>query len=285
MNRGGSAMSAKGFTIVETMIVLAVTGSIFVMAALLINGRQNKTDFQVGIRNLQQQFQQVINQIASGYYSNRGGFSCSSVGTRALEITAGAASQGTHGDCVFIGSALLTGGSYYTDKLVVVPLAAQRSLVDGRPTPVVGAAPNYWRITALGPTMSGSTGYENISAPNMTESTQLPSSITFKKADYTLSNDVVETYTPGSTARIAILSSGGSPNTAVGSQSFTAYAYTQISSRPFDDDMLQLNLAGYERQLKSVALCFASGGTDQSGLITISAGLEVSYQIKNGVTC
>ena len=49
MNRGGRNTSIQGFTIVETLIVLAVTSALFFAATLYINGQQNRTDFQVGI--------------------------------------------------------------------------------------------------------------------------------------------------------------------------------------------------------------------------------------------
>jgi len=99
-----------GFTIAETMIVLAVTGLLFASTALLVVGRQNKVEFQTAVNDFQQQLQQIINETSSGYFPNGGGFSCnaSSVNHVVTFSSAGSA-QGTNSGCIFLGKVIQFG--------------------------------------------------------------------------------------------------------------------------------------------------------------------------------
>jgi type II secretory pathway pseudopilin PulG len=96
----------EGFTIVETLIVLAVTSALFVSAALVIGGKQNATQFSQGIRDIESQILKVSNDVSSGYYPNNGKIECkNNSGTLELkEITLGPdQEQGTNKGCVFLG--------------------------------------------------------------------------------------------------------------------------------------------------------------------------------------
>jgi type II secretory pathway pseudopilin PulG len=94
---------AEGFTVVETLIVVAVMGAMLLMAALFINGRQAKTEFQQGVRTMQQQIQQVMSDVASGYYPNNDAISCTQVGSNPQVRTTTPQEQGTNQDCMFVG--------------------------------------------------------------------------------------------------------------------------------------------------------------------------------------
>ena len=56
----------KGFTIVETMIVLAVTGVLFFSVSLLISGQTERYRYRDSMYRLQQQVQNVINDTQNG---------------------------------------------------------------------------------------------------------------------------------------------------------------------------------------------------------------------------
>lgn len=64
--------SLAGFTIVETMIVLAVSGFLIVSALLMVGGQQQKAQFNQSVRDLDSKIQDVINDISSGYYQSFG---------------------------------------------------------------------------------------------------------------------------------------------------------------------------------------------------------------------
>lgn len=104
-----AAQRGHGFTIIEVMIVLAVTGALFVSAALLIAGRQQQTQFDQSIREVQSQIQQVINEIGHGFYPNSGDFSCEAGSSGPPTFTGAAAGQGTNEGCIFLGKAIQFG--------------------------------------------------------------------------------------------------------------------------------------------------------------------------------
>src|SRR3989344_9197220 len=91
----------KGYTIVETMIFLAVSGALFLSAMLLINGQQRKTEFTTSVRDFDSKLQSVMGNVASGYYNNAGTISCTATSTGPL-ISPGT-SQGQSEGCTYIG--------------------------------------------------------------------------------------------------------------------------------------------------------------------------------------
>lgn len=62
----------KGFTIVEALIVLAVTGMLFVSTSFLIRGQIEKVRYQDSMRQLQQLVQNTIDDVENGYLINAG---------------------------------------------------------------------------------------------------------------------------------------------------------------------------------------------------------------------
>ena len=58
----------KGFTIVETMIVLGVTGVLFVSVSLLISGQTERYRYRDSMYRLQQQVQAQINDVQTGQF-------------------------------------------------------------------------------------------------------------------------------------------------------------------------------------------------------------------------
>jgi type II secretory pathway pseudopilin PulG len=97
---------SAGFTIVETIIVLAVSSLLATSVMLLVNGRQNKTMFQVASNDLKQQLEQIINETASGYYPTNDDFTCSGSTGNHPVITAVNQQQGKNDSCIFLGKAL-----------------------------------------------------------------------------------------------------------------------------------------------------------------------------------
>src|SRR6187551_190361 len=102
--KGGRKSS--GFTIVETLIVLAVTGGLFVAAAAMISGRQTRTEFEQSVRKIHAQIQQTINEASIGYYPNKNNFSCAAGGSGPIITAASPASQGQNEGCMFLGKVM-----------------------------------------------------------------------------------------------------------------------------------------------------------------------------------
>lgn len=137
--RGGKNKQPLGYTIIEVMIVLAVSGVIFVIAANFINGKQQRTAFNQGVNETASRIQATINQVADGQYSDIP-FNCSASSTP-LRITAASDStnsQGTNSDCVFIGKFWQMAFDGNPAQYEVFSLATERSALELGPdvTPV-----------------------------------------------------------------------------------------------------------------------------------------------------
>ena len=61
--------TSNGFTIVETLIVLAVTGVLFLSTSLMISGQTERYRYRDSMYQLQQQVQNQINSVQTGQFS------------------------------------------------------------------------------------------------------------------------------------------------------------------------------------------------------------------------
>ena len=104
-------VSSRGFTLVESMIVLGVTGVLFVSMAGLVSGQQSKSRFKSAMTDITTQIQSQINEVSSGYYPNTGGFGCymSSGSLVATTEASRVKAQGENNDCTFLGRAMMFG--------------------------------------------------------------------------------------------------------------------------------------------------------------------------------
>lgn len=94
--------SHAGYTIVEVMIVLAVSGIMFLIAANFISGKQARTAFTSGTNTFNSRMQEVATQVQTGQYSDVN-FGCNGSVTP-LTIDSNATNgQGTNSDCTFMG--------------------------------------------------------------------------------------------------------------------------------------------------------------------------------------
>jgi prepilin-type N-terminal cleavage/methylation domain-containing protein len=94
----------RGYTIVEVMIVLAVSGVMFVIAASFVSGKQAKTAFTQGVNTMAANLQSSIEDVIDGHYSDVPvGCTVSASSPRYLTFTAAGSGQGTNQGCVFLG--------------------------------------------------------------------------------------------------------------------------------------------------------------------------------------
>lgn len=109
---------SAGYTIVEAMIFLAVTGAMFLSMMAFISGRRERTEFALAARNFEASLNDIANDVQDGYYSNvtanGSGFSCApNSGTISntnsgvnISVSAGTGGQGANRGCLFIGKAI-----------------------------------------------------------------------------------------------------------------------------------------------------------------------------------
>jgi prepilin-type N-terminal cleavage/methylation domain-containing protein len=291
MKKGGNRSLSGGFTIVEVLIVLSVSALLAVSALVLVSGRQNKTEFMVAINNVQQQLQQIINETSSGYFPS-GNFTCTAGATYPSIANGGSGQQGQNGDCIFIGKALRFGPSSGTtlNDFTAYPLAANR-LVAGQEQTSPTATTFHFAPLAPGTPGTG------VNSSALDESTPYPfkNQLTYKSAT-SLDNPTPTTPTPtishvlGSSTMMVgfvtnLASYDGGGNLQSGSQQLGLYRFTGSWANVSGADVVDRLGAANLVSLNNVTLCFNSGSTNQSGVITIGGNgqqLSVALQIKDG---
>jgi len=269
-----------GFTILEVLIVLAVTGVLFVSAAYLVAGKQNQTAFSQAIREVQSQIQQVINEVAVGFYPNPGNFQCTA-GASGPNIIAGAAEQGANSGCIFVGKAMqFQVASTSPERFATHVIAGLRQGGTGN-TESTSLAETKPKVVAP------STAQPAI--PSATSTASLQNGLTTAWMRYSVGGPAQNIGTVAFTSSLAPPSSAG---VVSGAQqvnlvpiSTSALNQTQLQSV----DAINANLATSPMNPSGgVTICFASGGTNQSGLITIGSNnrqLSVKLDIKTGLSC
>ena len=96
-----------GYTIIEVMLFLAISGFMFVMAAIFINGKQANTEFKQGINDANTQIRTVMNDVLNGFYPSASDFECTTSGTGVPTIDKiGTKAQGANLGCSFIGKVM-----------------------------------------------------------------------------------------------------------------------------------------------------------------------------------
>lgn len=118
-----------GYTIVEVMIVLVVSGFMFVIAANFINGKQAKAAFTQGSNDTGSKLQSVLDDVVDGHYSDVP-LQCNVSGSVLSANTSGAGNQGETPNCVFLGKIVrfYDPGSGQKDHYSIYSMAAARSI-------------------------------------------------------------------------------------------------------------------------------------------------------------
>lgn len=131
MNRGRGTATA-GYTVVETLIFLAVSAALFVSAMAFLGGRQGRAEFKQVVTTFQATLEDTANDVSTGYYGatvNGQTLTCAanSAGVTSIGIAA-SDSQGANKDCIFVGKALQFGTAEGAsgEDYRVLPLVGKR---------------------------------------------------------------------------------------------------------------------------------------------------------------
>lgn len=294
-SRRSGRYRVDGFTVVETMIVLAVTGGLFVAIAATLSGRQNAAEFTHAIQSVQSQIQQTINQVSQGFYPNQSNFGCAN-GAGTVQLTIGTNTQGTNQDCVFLGKVMQFGlpganGEAYQ----IYTIAGLRCGTNGVVCPsasAIGTSPFY----TSQPTVLGVGGdYADYSTSRALEYGLTTAWVrSYNNSSCTSSGcslgSVAFLMEPGS------LSSTGTYNSGAQQVDLIPIVGTTLTQN-MSQAATQINTSLQDSTLSNdapinpssgVQICFKSGGTNQSGLITIGGSgrqLLVTLAIKSNSSC
>jgi len=277
LERMKGGQKAQGFTIVEVMIVLAVSGALFISAAALIAGRQNQTEFDQGIRQIQSQIQQTANDVASGYYPNLKNFKCTPSSGGPV-ISSGSSEQGTSSGCTFLGKILQfnsTSGPQPNQFAMFTVAGLQQGSSGTEATSFAQAKP-----IAVAPSTT------NPNVPDITDKQPLQYGLNVSYMKYNGTTNI---------GSVGFMSSFASYN----SSGFLASGSQQVDVVPIAGSTLTDNASTAAEKINTklaassvdpsggVAICFASATTNESGLITLGNNgrqLSVTLDIKEGNT-
>lgn len=269
--KGGK--KARGFTVVETMIVLAVTGGLFIAVATTLSGRQQRTQFEQGINDIRSQIQQVVNDVGTGFYPSMSNFRCSA-GAFGPTFTAAAGAQGENTGCIFLGKVIQfkVAGTDPEEYNIFSTSGLQRTSAGKEVATYAQAIPKV-----ISPSNS------DPGVPDVTEK---------KKLLYGLTTTWVRS---GGTdyGAVAFMNKLQGTSGVVSSAQQTdvaAVAGTTLNANQLAGaQSINNNLATSTYNASGgVQICFVSGGTDQSGLVTIGGSgrqLSVTLSIKGNKTC
>ncbi len=99
----------SGYTIVEVMIFLAVTGMLLGVALTMIGRQQQRTQFNQSVHDIQSKIEDVLNDVSTGFYSNTNNFHCKASdtpGDRPDVKYSGTNPQGSNTNCIFLGKVI-----------------------------------------------------------------------------------------------------------------------------------------------------------------------------------
>ncbi len=147
----------RGYTIVEVILFLAISGSLMSIAFIGFNTRQQNTQFSQSMREIESQIADVFNDVSNGYFPNRGGLQCTIVSGRPqLSVSGSSTTLGAYDDCVFLGKVI----GFEEDRMFIFTIAGnndERWADDPLPTvlPPLDQQKEYrWGVRYLPPTTS-----------------------------------------------------------------------------------------------------------------------------------
>lgn len=278
LNHMKGGRKARGFTIIETLMVLAISAGLFVAVAATLAGRQNRTEFDQSIQDIKAQIQQAISEVGSGVYANTNNFTCTPGGL-GPNLTAGSGNQGGNSGCIFLGKAIQFGvsGTSNPEETRSYIIAGLQKDSSGQEVATYAAA----KPTVVAPSTASP------STPDASIKGILQYGVTTKEVYY--GSPKVNIGAIAFVSKLATYSSGAVVSGASQVNIVPITGTSINASTTATAQAINANLATSTlNPATGVSLCFVSGGSNQSGLITIggnSRQLTVSLSVKENKTC
>ena len=103
---------SSGYTILEVMIFIAVTGALFLTAILAMGGQTPKVQFNQSMRDIESTVRGLVNDATTGLFNNADKVSCSVDASGVVSLAPSATDQtGKNSSCIFVGKAVQFGES------------------------------------------------------------------------------------------------------------------------------------------------------------------------------
>ena len=265
-----------GYTVIETMIVLAASGALVVSVIALISGQQGKTQFSQGVRDADSQLADVMNDFGTGYLANTGSVSCTASATPgskpSLSTPTPAPKQGTNVGCVYAGRIIVPAAN--SNNYVVHGLVGrqfQGDVFSAQSSDIVNARPVVLRSS-------------NTSSTDLSVNAQFSPTMRFIKAVYldTSGNEQVA-------GPFGVVSNFGATTAgSLVSDKQTPQLFIMIPSATAVEDRFESGITNADFVLnRPLALCFESDSSNQYAVIQYgtSTGSTASVTTIGGGTC
>ncbi len=267
-----------GYTIVEVLIVLAVTTALFVAIAGTFSGQQGRTEFTQGARDMESRVRDILNDVSTGYYPKIGTYSCiNSSGT--LTFSSSDSAQGENSGCIFIGRVLQFEVGGTNDEQYRIYSVAGLRQVSGRDVSSFAET----KPRAIAPTGSAD------DPPDGTEVGYYPSGLKIGKVTYTNTGIIYPTDAVGFFSTFGVQTAAGglksgsiSVNVVPLGTGTTPNQLTMVGIiNGLDTASPVTNPSG------GMSVCFISTGSNQIAIMSIGGSgrqLTVNMVIEDGTT-
>ena len=257
----------QGYTIVEVIVVLAVTSALVGSAFYFMSGRSRRLSFENDITAFQTKLDDVINNVSSGYYARTSDFACA-VSSGNPVITSGISTgRGTNPDCQFLGRAIHTNtswGYYWVHNIIGL------RKVNGTGALISTYAESKARLLSLSTANNG--GVEAAEMNNFYNTT-------LGKTRYVNTDGTIGTDDRGFLAFLSSLPSiAANGNANPGAQSVGLYIVNYatlpsiINLQRSKDEAVDAFVNGRSDsllQIKTFQFCFDSKGSAQRGIVSV----------------
>ena len=170
------ATSNSGYTVFEALIFIVISSFIFVSAWGLFSGRQDQTQYQQAIRELDGHIQAMLNDVSTGFFPRQDDYSCTAGSNPdRVNLASGVSGQGANQDCMFLGKFMEIDDSTGEWRMTVTTIAGLRPelgsnwdnvVAEAKPTPVNdpgGVSLNEARAFAWGLSLVDITDQDGVS--------------------------------------------------------------------------------------------------------------------------
>ncbi|GAC1390681.1 MAG: hypothetical protein NVSMB46_00970 [Candidatus Saccharimonadales bacterium] len=273
----------QGFTIVETLIFLAISGALLLTAMLLISGKQNQTEFTQAIHDTDSQLQDIITHVSRGYYASTSNlFTCQDNGTplNPPTFSPGVNDRGSNSGCTFIGEVIQFSPNGDRTKYLVFPIVGKQFLK------VSGGVRNTKDLTESVP--RAIYPIAGVNAPDASQSFTFPYGLTVKKVSYDNGSGYVSVGSTGIFSSFVGYDTSFNLNSGAQSLDLIIPPSTTLNDSPYNTAVTISNMkntnGGFSNVIlnpsKGAYVCLQSGGTKQYGVINFgNTGGQISTKL------
>lgn len=145
-----------GYTLLEVMIFLAVSGLLLVAAITAVGGQAGHTEFRNSMNDINTKMQLWVDQVVNGYTSSTStaaapSFQCTAPasGPPLLSLSSGK-ERGANPQCIFLGKAIhVNTTEAYSDKIYAYQIIGRRTQTVSGQTVIVNGLPAASPIAAI----------------------------------------------------------------------------------------------------------------------------------------